>query len=184
MHAPRAEAGNMVCIIKATNANDIQLICRVVERAIQWAIIANRGDHDDAMRRDLQHFVHKRAVHEVRATDGKVHNLHLGCKHIVERVKKPRREGHLVVCEHFEGVNKCLRGKPKAACPVPTDDSGNKGPMTQLISLCLLMSPVGALLKMRDMGVWAPNAGVKNACILQIFSCMNHHCTYRALLEH
>ena len=54
-HAPAAERSNLVVIVNATHADDVRLVGRVVECAVQRAVIADGADHDQAIASHLQH---------------------------------------------------------------------------------------------------------------------------------
>ena len=59
---------------------------------VEGSVVADSGDHDDAVGGDLQHLVDEGPVGEVGTADTQVQDVHLLQDRVVERVQKPGRE--------------------------------------------------------------------------------------------
>lgn len=79
-HAATGKRCQSVFKIDATHANDVVLVGWVVEGAVQWAVVANGGHHDDAVGGDLKHLGAAMMVRSTSKTPQEAYDQHK--KHI------------------------------------------------------------------------------------------------------
>ena len=85
-HASGRKRRDFVAVVHAADADDVELIRRVVQGAVERAVVADGRDHDDAVGDDLVDLLDEREVEVVRTADGEVDDVHLGGDGVVERV--------------------------------------------------------------------------------------------------
>ena len=65
-HAAGAEARDLIAVIDASDADDVQLIRRIVQCAVQRPVVADGADHDDPVGDDLVDLLHERLLHKTQ----------------------------------------------------------------------------------------------------------------------